>query len=189
MWKHYGEESVIRQCLYFENSPSSVLRKLLIVQEQTRISMGFVSKLKQLLLQGHYETFFPFLSCHFLTWIVRGSLVWWVYPSVSKSQFTSSKRHWIIVLGQFKIIIVINCWGQNKKNATFRSPSPRSHMATLGATLLRMWITWERKLRGAVWSHMYLKQVMFWQLAPGEQGDVVKLAGKAAENRFIVTGP
>ena len=30
---------------------------------------------------------------------------------------------------------------------------------------------------------------MFWQLAPGEQGDVVKLAGKAAENRFIVTGP
>ena len=30
---------------------------------------------------------------------------------------------------------------------------------------------------------------MFCQLAPGEQGDVVKLAGKAAENRFIVAGP
>ena len=30
---------------------------------------------------------------------------------------------------------------------------------------------------------------MFCQLAPGEQGDVVKLAGKAAENGFIVAGP
>ena len=30
---------------------------------------------------------------------------------------------------------------------------------------------------------------MFCQLAPGEQRDVVKLAGKAAENRFIVAGP
>ena len=30
---------------------------------------------------------------------------------------------------------------------------------------------------------------MFCQLAPGEQGDVVKLAGKAAKNRFIVAGP
>ena len=30
---------------------------------------------------------------------------------------------------------------------------------------------------------------MFCQLALREQGDVVKLAGKAAENRFIVAGP
>ena len=138
-----------------------MLRKLLIVQEQTRVSVGFVSKLQQLPLQSHYETFFSFLSCHFLTWIVRGSWVWWVYPSVSISQFTCSKRHWIIVLGQGEIIIVINCRGQNKKKATFRSPSPRSHIATLGATLLRMWIPWERELTPKElfdiisWSHMY----------------------------------
>ena len=31
------------------------------------------------------------------------------------------------------------------KVATFMSPSPRSHMATLGATLLRMWIPLERE--------------------------------------------
>ena len=30
---------------------------------------------------------------------------------------------------------------------------------------------------------------MFCQLALREQGDVVKLAGKAAKNRFIVAGP
>ena len=62
--KRHSEESINRLCLYFENSPSSVLRKLLIIQEQTRVSMGFVSKLKQCPLQGHFETFFSFSRCH-----------------------------------------------------------------------------------------------------------------------------
>ena len=31
-------------------------------------------------------------------------------------------------------------WAKQKKVATFKSPSPRNHIATLGATLLRIWI-------------------------------------------------
>ena len=39
-------KKVLLDSLCFESSPSSMLRKLLIVQEQTRVSMGFVTKLK-----------------------------------------------------------------------------------------------------------------------------------------------
>ena len=46
-----GENTMAKKALldkaYILESPSSMLRKLLIVQEQTRVSMSFVSKLKQ----------------------------------------------------------------------------------------------------------------------------------------------
>ena len=49
----------------------------------------------------------------FLTWIVRGSWVWWVYPSVSISQFTCSTRYWI----NWQSKIIINCCGKGAKKS------------------------------------------------------------------------
>ena len=72
--------------------------------------------------------------------------------NLNRSRFLSvvgvSFRQYIPVHLQHKILDQLAkqnnhklLWERSKKKvATFTSPSPRSHMATLGATLLRMWI-------------------------------------------------
>ena len=70
----------------------------------------------------------------FYTWIVRGSWVWWVYPSVSISQFTCSTRYWINCSGQSEIII--NFCGSKKK---LQPLSLLHHAATLQLLVQLYW--------------------------------------------------
>ena len=92
--------------------------------------------------------------CHFLTWFVRGSWVWWVYPSVSISQFTCSTRYWI----NWQSKIIINCCGKGAKKSCnlYVSFTTQPHGNSWCNFIENVDSLREKAyIKGAVWSHIY----------------------------------